>query len=45
MQRMGQLRREHINHLVKKMGLKSEDKVETLLSRMFFTVNADIFKK
>ena len=45
MQRIGQIEREHQNHLVKKMGLKSEDKVETLLSRLFFTVNANIFKK
>ena len=45
MQRIGLIEREHQNLLVKKMGLKSEDKVESLLSRLFFTVNANIFKK
>lgn len=45
MQRIGAIEREHQNHLVEKMGLKSEDKAETLLSRLFFTINANIFKK
>ena len=45
MQRMGQLRRAHIDLLAKKMGLKSEDKAENLINRMFFTVNSNIFKK
>ena len=45
MQRIGLIEREHQNLLVKKMGLKPEEKVESLLSRLFFTVNANIFKK
>ena len=45
MQRIGFIEREHQNLLVTKMGLKPADKVESLLSRLFFTVNANIFKK
>lgn len=43
MQRMGKIEREHQKHLMSRMGLKPEDRVETLTNRLFFTVNSNIF--
>lgn len=45
MQRLGLIERESQNRIIEKMGLKSEDNVETFFNRLFFTINTDIFKK